>query len=250
MIDLASETAIVTGGSRGIGAEIAKTLGSRGCRVAVNYLQNKDKAEETVLAIEKAGGKAISYQADVTDTEQTKKMIDAVSSDLGQPLILVNNASSPIISKKLSKTEWSEFISCFESSVKSTFNCVSALAPLMRKQKRGKIINIVTQYSFNAPPIAMATYITSKYALVGLSKSLAVELAPFGIQVNMISPGLTETDLTNHLPEAFIQASAQSTPLKRNAVACDTANAALYLVSDLSSHLTGVNLPVCGGNVM
>ena len=250
MIDLAKETALITGASRGIGAEIARAFGQHGCKVAVNYNQNKERAEEIVSTVEEVGSSAMAFQADVTNTEQVNRMVESVSSNLGQLTILVNNASSPIISKKLGKTNWNEFASCFEMTVKSALNCALAVLPPMRKQKRGKIVNIITQYVFNAPPIAMATYITAKHGLVGFSKSLAVEVAPFGIQVNMISPGLTETDLTNHIPEAVIEASAKSTLLKRNAKKSDTANAALYLVSDLSNHLTGVNLPICGGNVM
>ena len=250
MIDLANETALITGASRGIGAEIAKTFGMCGCKVAVNYLQNERAAEKTISAVEEVGGKALAFQADVREEEQVNRMVESVSTKLGQPTILINNASSPIISKKLGKTDWSEFILCFETAIKSAFNCASAISPLMRKQRRGKIINIISQYVFNVPPIAMATYITSKHALVGFSKSLAVELAPFGVQVNMISPGLTETDLTSHLSETIIQASAQSTLMKRNAQTSDTAGTALYLASDLSNHLTGVNIPVCGGNVM
>ena len=120
----------------------------------------------------------------------------------------------------------------------------------MMKRRRGKIVNIITQYSFGVKPTAMATYVTAKYALVGFSKCLAVELAPFGIQVNMVSPGFTETGLTSHIPESFKQSIAGQTPLKRNTQCADTANAVLYLVSDLSSFVTGVNLPVCGGNIM
>ena len=110
MIDLAHETALITGASRGIGAEIAKVFGSRGCKIAVNYLQNKEKAEEGVSAINQSGGKAAAYQADVTDADQVHRMVESIAVDLGQPVILVNNASSPIISKKLSKTEWNAFL--------------------------------------------------------------------------------------------------------------------------------------------
>ena len=250
MIDLGNDVALITGASRGIGAEIAKSFGAAGCKVIVNYHQSKELAENIASSINQTRGQAFPYQADVTDAEQVKLMVEDAVSQLGTPTILVNNASSTIINKKIAKPGWAEFISCFEMAVKSAYNCSVAVTPAMRKQKRGKVINIITQYVHNAPPIAMATYITAKYALVGFSKSLAVELAPFGIHVNMISPGLTETDLTNHLPESVIQAAAQTTPLKRNTQTSDVSNAALYLASNLSDHLTGANLPVCGGNIM
>ncbi|MBI4383439.1 MAG: SDR family oxidoreductase [Nitrospinae bacterium] len=250
MIHLENEIAIVTGSSRGIGADIAKSLAANGCKVAVNYRQSEDKANAVVEEIRRAGGTAVSVKADVTDKDQVNRMAETVAGQFGHPTILVNNASSSMIAKKIAKTEWGEFESCFAMAVKSAFNCCGAVTPQMMKNRRGKIVNIVTQYSMGAPPIAMATYVTAKHALVGFSKSLAVELAPFGIQVNMVSPGFTETELVGHVPESFRQSIAGQTPLKRNALASDTSNAVLYLVSGLSNFVTGINLPVCGGNVM
>jgi 3-oxoacyl-[acyl-carrier protein] reductase len=250
MIKLENEVAIVTGASRGIGAEIARKLALCGCRVAVNYNKSREKAEQLVDEIKQTGGTAIAVQADVTKTDEVNKMVESVTKELGNPGILVNNASSPIIAKKIAKTDWAEFQSTFNTAVQSAFNCCSAITPMMMKNRRGKIVNIVTQYSFGVPPTAMATYVTAKYALVGFSKCLAVELAPFGIQVNMVSPGFTETDLTSHIPESFKQSIVGQTPLKRHTQCSDTANAVLYLVSDLSNFQTGINIPVCGGNIM
>lgn len=250
MINLENEIAVITGAGRGIGADIARKLATCRCKVVVNYSQNREKAENVVQEIRRAGGTAIAVQADVTRADEVSKMTDTATKEFGSPTILVNNASSSIISKKIAKTEWNDFQSCFSMAIQSAFNCCGAMTPAMMKSRRGKVINIVTQYSFGVPPTAMATYVTAKYALVGFSKCLAVELAPFGIQVNMVSPGFTETDLTSHIPESFKQSIAGQTPLKRNTQCADTANAVLYLVSDLSNFVTGINLPVCGGNIM
>lgn len=250
MINLENEIAVVTGAGRGIGADIARKFAACRCRVVVNYNQSREKAGNLVSEIQQSGGAAIAVKADVTRPDEVSAMVEIATKEFGAPTILVNNASSPMISKKIAKTPWDDFQSCFNMAIQSAFNCCGAITPAMIKSRRGKIINIITQYSFGVPPTAMATYVTAKYALVGFSKCLAVELAPFGIQVNMVSPGFTETDFTSHIPDSFKQSIAGQTPLKRNAQCADTANAALYLASDLSNFMTGVNLPVCGGNIM
>ena len=250
MINLENEIAIVTGSGRGAGADIARKLAACRCRVIVNYNQSREKAENVVSEIQQAGGTAMAVKADVTRIDEVNKMVETTAKAFGNPTILINNASSSMISKKIAKTDWSDFQSCFNMAIQSAFNCCGAITPAMMKNRKGKIVNIITQYSFGVPPTAMATYVTAKYALVGFSKCLAVELAPFGIQVNMVSPGFTETDLTSHIPDSFKQSIAGQTPLKRNTQCADTANAVLYLVSDLASSVTGVNLPVCGGSIM
>jgi 3-oxoacyl-[acyl-carrier protein] reductase len=250
MIRLDQEIAVVTGSSRGIGAHIAKTLAGAGCKVVVNYLNNKEKAEAVRDAIVAGGGAAIAVQADVSNAEAVRHLAEETLKAFGAPTLLVNNASAAIINKKIAKTEWGEFQSTFEIAVRSAYNCCQAVTPAMCKARKGKIVNIVTQYSLGTPPTAMATYVTAKYALVGFSKCLAVELAPFGIQVNMVSPGFTETDLTAHLPDHVKQAIAAQTPLKRNATCADVAQAVLFLASPLADFMTGINLPISGGNTM
>lgn len=250
MFNLQNEIAIVTGASRGIGAAIAKKLGACQCKVVVNYHQSQEKAKSVVDEIKKQGGRAFAFQADVSNPEPVNQMVDKTLKEFGEPTVLVNNVSSPINTKKFSKTQWSEYLSSFEVSVKSTLNCSQAVESMMRKAKKGKIVNIITQYSFGVPPLGLAPYVTAKHALVGLSKCMALELAPYGVQVNMVSPGLTETDFSSHLPDAFKEMIAKQTPLKRNTECEDVSNAVLFLVSDLSNYLTGVNLPVCGGNIM
>ncbi|MDC1122015.1 SDR family oxidoreductase [Nitrospinaceae bacterium] len=250
MIRLENEIAIVTGASRGIGADIAEMLASVGCRVVINYLQNFEKGEALISKIREAGGTALAIQADVTRHDDAQKMLDRTIEEFGVPTILVNNVGPGIISKKLIKTDWADFETCINTGVKSAFNCSKIIGPLMMKNRKGHIINISSQYSFGIPPVAMSTYVTAKYALVGLSKCLAIELAPFGVNVNIISPGMTETDLVGHLPEGYKQAISEGTPLKRNTKCSDVSNAVLFLVSSPSSFITGINLPVCGGNVM
>ncbi len=249
MFDLKNEVAIVTGSSRGIGAGIAKALASYGCAVAVNYLNSPEKAETVVAEIKNAGGNAKAFKADVSDPDSAQDLVDQTLGNLGIPTILINNAASPIIHKKIIKTDWSDFTSTFDMAVKATFNCCRSVMPHMKKNKRGKIVNVISQHIYGVPPFGMATYVTAKYALEGFSKCLATEVAP-NIQVNMVSPGLTETDLVSGLPDSYKENIAQQTLMKRNTELKDISNAILFLVSPFSDYLTGTNLPVCGGNVM
>ena len=245
-----NEIAIVTGAGRGIGADIAMTLASAGCRVIVNYRESEEQANALVAKINQSGGTALAVRADVTQFEDVQSLLSQTVEQFGAPTILVNNVGPGIVSKKIVKTDWDDFQSCFEAGVKSAFNCSKSVGALMMKNRRGSIVNIATQFTFGLPPIAMATYVTAKYALVGFSKCLAGELAPFGVNVNMVSPGLTETDMVSHMPESFKQSFAEGTPLKRNTECSDISNAVLFLLSNPSRFVTGVNLPVCGGNIM
>ena len=162
MLYLKNKAALIIGLRRGIGAKIAKAFGSGGCKVIANYHQNKEQVESTAASIEQPGGKALPYQADVTDTKLANQMVEVAISKLNPPTILTNNTFSPIISKTIFKTDWKEFLSCFEMAVKFAYNCMIVVTPAMRKLKRGKLISIFTQYVHNA--MAIATYLTAKYA--------------------------------------------------------------------------------------
>ena len=138
MIDLANEVAIVTGASRGIGAAIAKKLSAQRCKVIVNYNMSPEKAESVVAEIRQAGGQAIAFKADVTDESQVNAMVQAATSEFGSPTLLINNASSGMIHKKVTKTDWKDFQSCFEVAVKSAYNCSRAVIPSMTQNRRGR----------------------------------------------------------------------------------------------------------------
>ena len=247
---LKEKAALVTGSSRGIGAAIALKLAENGCRVAVNYYQNDAAANETLEKMQKLGSEGILCKADVTKEEDINEMTKDVKNRLGSLDILVNNASAPVKSKFILDLDWDIIEEQIATAVKGTFLCCKAFAPEMVEKKGGRIINIATQYSLGNPPPKLGHYTTAKSGMVGLSRSLSVELAPYGITVNMVSPGLTETDFSSHIPERMKQMIAQQTPLKKNTTVEDVAISVLFLVSDAASHITGVNLPVCGGMVM
>jgi 3-oxoacyl-[acyl-carrier protein] reductase len=240
---------LVTGGSRGIGAEIARTLGRRGATVIVNYLQSTDSAQSVVQSIRHADGAALMVQADVQNAAAVQEMIGVVQQRAGKIDWVVNSVSSELSQREIQELDWSDFQRHLDSQLKSVLNVAQAVYPMM-KGRGGAIVNVLSQVTAGVPPARMADYVSAKYALLGLSKALATEWAPDNIRVNMVSPGLVETDLTQHYPERAFKLEASRTPLKRIACPADVAAAVAHLLSDESSYLTGVNLFVTGGQVM
>jgi 3-oxoacyl-[acyl-carrier protein] reductase len=242
--------AIVTGASGGIGAEIARTLACKGRAVAVNYYQHRDRAAAVVDAIHQAGGTAHMAQADVRDASSVEAMLHDVTENLGMPTILVNAAIGELGQRAFTELSWPDFQTHMEYQVKAVFNLCQAMYPLMKQAGGGAVVNMLSQVTAGTPPVRMADYVTAKHALEGLSKALAAEWAADGIRVNMVSPGLTRTELTEFQHERVFKMEAARTPLRRLASVEDIARAVDYLASEEASFLTGVNLFVTGGQVM
>lgn len=242
--------AIVTGASRGMGAQIAKTLAKRGFAVAVNYLHSEDRALGVVRDIELDGGVAIAVQADVRDAESVSALMARVVEVLGPPRVLVNAAVGEFINRPLSDLRWADFVAHMEYQVKAVLQLCQGIHPHMKNAGGGAIVNMLSQVTAGAPATGMADYVSAKNALMGLSKAMAAEWAEDMIRVNMVSPGLTRTELTEHYQERVFKMEAARTPLKRIATPDDVASAVAYLVGEESSFLTGVNLFVTGGQVM
>lgn len=246
----AGEVALVTGASRGIGAAIARALAGRGIAVAVNYLRSEDRARSVVDEIVAAGGSALAVKADVRDGAAVEQMLGEVSARLGPPTILVNAAIGELAPGPFMELGWADFEAQLAYQLKAVVGLSQALYPRMKEAGRGSIVNLVSQVVAGVPPGQMADYVVAKHALLGLSKALAAEWASDGIRVNMISPGLTRTELTQFQNERVFKMEAARTPLRRLASIDDIAHAASYLASDDAAFLTGVNLFVTGGQVM
>lgn len=246
-LGLKDKVVLVTGASRGIGETTAKLFSLYGCKVAVNYCKRKKDAEKVALEINRNGAKAIAVQADVSDRQQVKKMVALVQKSLGGIDILVNNAVKDFYPKAFMELSWGDFQDEIDVSLKGAFNCLQEVLPLMIKKKEGRIINVATVATDNPPP-NQAKYVAAKSALVGLTRSLAVEMGPFDIRVNMVSPSLVETDLTKHIPKVFLDGMKNDTPLKRNAEAIDVAKAIIFLAGNLSGFTTGQKIMVTGGS--
>jgi 3-oxoacyl-[acyl-carrier protein] reductase len=242
--------ALVTGSSRGIGAEIARTLAGRGMAVAVNYLASEESAERVVRDIRDAGGVAIAVQADVRLPGDVTRLVDTIASKLGRLDKLVNGATGELRSERFVDLPWTAFLEHLEYQLKGVVQVCQAAHPWLKQASGAAVVNVLSQVTHGVPPTAMADYVAAKHALHGLSKALAVEWAAEGIRVNTVSPGLTQTDLTQHYQDRVFKAEAVRTPLLRLARPADIAQAVAYLLSDEAEFLTGVDVPVTGGQVM
>ncbi len=242
---LADKVALVTGAGRGIGKEIAKTLAENGAFVIVNYNGSKSAAEETVAEIKAAGGNALAYGCNVSDYEACGNMIEELVKEYKHIDILVNNAgiTRDGLLMRMSSEDFDDVIA---TNLKGSFNTIRHLSRQFLKQRAGKIINIssVSGVLGNA---GQANYSASKAGVIGLTKSVAKELASRGIHVNAVAPGYVTTDMTEAMPEAAKEAILSQIPLQRAGSTKDIANAVLFLASAQSDYITGQVLSVDGG---
>jgi len=247
-MQLKGKTAIVTGGSRGIGRAIALALAGRGANVAVNYTENKDAADRVVAEIEALGGAAMTVKADVSDARQVENLVKEVLNRFDRIDILINNAGITRDNLLIRMSE-KEFDEVLGTNLKGAFNCTKAVSRVMIKQKSGKIINISSVVGIigNA---GQSNYAAAKAGLIGFTKSAAKELAKRGITVNAVAPGFIETEMTSLLPEKVKESFISSIPLERPGTPEDVANAVLFLSSEYSDYITGQVLNIDGGMVM
>ena len=242
---LKGKVALVTGASRGIGAEIAKTLAREGAHVIVNYNGSKEKADAVVAEIVAAGGSAVVYQCNVSDYEACGEMIQNLITNYGHIDILVNNAG---ITKDglLMKMSESDFDAVIDINLKGSFNTVRHMSRYFLKQKAGRIINIssVSGVMGNA---GQANYSASKAGIIGLTKAVARELASRGITCNAVAPGFIETDMTDAMPEAAKENVKNQIPLQRMGTTADIAEMVAFLASEKASYITGQVISVDGG---
>lgn len=245
MFDLQGKNAIVTGASRGIGKAIALKLAALGANVAVVYAGNADKAAETVAEIENLGVKAKSYACNVAEFESAKNLVSAVIEDFGGIDILVNNAGITKDALVLSMKE-EDFDKVIDVNLKGTFNMVKSTYSHFMKKRHGRIVNISSIVGLNGNA-GQANYSASKAGVIGLTKSVAKELAARGVTVNAVAPGFIATDMTDAMPEKAKEAVLGSIPMKRVGTGEDIANAVAFLVSDEAAYITGEVIRVDGG---
>ncbi len=246
---LSQKTALITGASRGIGAATAKLLAAHGASVAVNYARSAEAADQVVQEIAKDGGRALAVQADVSDPEQIKQMVDTVKNELGTIDIMVLNAGFTFPTVPFIQYPWQDFEKKLTNEIKSAFFCCKEVVPMMLEKKSGCIVAVSSGLS-RQPGIGFVAHSSAKSALDAFVKSLALELGPEGIRVNVVAPGLTETDAISHMPEELKKQMADHTPLRRNAMPDDIAGAVLMMASEETRFVTGAYLPVSGGGHM
>jgi 3-oxoacyl-[acyl-carrier protein] reductase len=248
---LRERCALVTGASRGMGAAIASALGGAGACVAVNYRDRVAEAEEVCRAIREQGGRALAVRADVADEAAVKAAVAGAGEEFGRAVdILVNNAGPSPVPRAFLETSWEQVEQLLEVQLRGAFNCCQAVIPGMVEQHSGRIVNIGSALGWGAPPPNWTGFLMVKSALKSLTRSLAAEFGPRGIRVNMVSPGMTETDSIAAIPERLRKVQAMQTPLRRLGTAEDIARTVVFLCSDGGEFISGADVPVCGGMAM
>ncbi|MBK3494134.1 3-oxoacyl-[acyl-carrier-protein] reductase [Viridibacillus sp. YIM B01967] len=243
---LEGKVAVVTGGSRGIGAEIAKVLARNGARVAINYQNSSDKANAIVNEIEQEGGTSFAFKADVMVADNVHKFIEEVLERYGKIDILINNAgiTRDRTFRKMKLEEWEEVI---DVNLNSVFKTTSEVINHMLEQKSGRIINISSIIG-QAGGFGQTNYAASKAGLLGFTKSLALETAKNGITVNAICPGFIETEMVAAMPEDVKDSIIAKVPMRRLGQTDEVADTVLFLIN--SSYITGQEINVNGGLYM
>ena len=241
---LEGKVALVTGAGRGIGKAIALRFAQEGANVAFTDLALNEAVEQTVKEIEAMGVKAKAYASNAANFEETHEVVKQVVEDFGRIDVLVNNAgiTKDGLMMRMSEAQWDAVINV---NLKSAFNFIHAVTPVMAKQRSGSIINMssVVGVSGNA---GQCNYSASKAGMIGLAKSIAKEMGPRGIRANCIAPGFIITEMTNQLSQEVKDAWAVQIPLRRGGTPEDVANVALFLASDLSSYVSGQVIHCCG----
>jgi 3-oxoacyl-[acyl-carrier protein] reductase len=239
------KTCVVTGSSTGIGAGIAKRLGADGCEVVVNYRSSEQAAEETVGAIEDAGGSGIAVQADVTNPEQVERMRERANEAFGQVDVLVNNAgiTQDVRFTEMSHEQWDVILNVH---LDGAFNCTQAFYDDLAAAEEGRLINLSSIVG-KGGNFGQANYATAKAGIFGFTRTLALELAPEGSTANCVAPGFILTEMVESLPERIKDEIREDTPLGRLGTVEEIAEVVTFLASDRSSFITGEVIDANGG---
>ncbi|MET3656084.1 3-oxoacyl-[acyl-carrier-protein] reductase [Sporosarcina sp. FSL K6-1540] len=242
------KSAIVTGASRGIGREIALLLAKEGARVAVNYSGSKDKADDVVKLITESGGEAFAIQADVSDADGVKIMVDKTLEMFGSIDILVNNAgiTRDNLLMRMKEDEWDDVINI---NLKGVFLCTKGVTRQMMRQRAGRIVNVASIVGVSGNP-GQANYVAAKAGVIGFTKTAAKELASRNINVNAVAPGFITTDMTDALSEEVKNQMLSVIPLGKLGRPEDVARTVLFLLSEDAVYITGQTIHVDGGMVM
>lgn len=242
------KTAIVTGASRGIGREIALQLAKEGARVAINYSGSKDKADEVVQRIKDIGGEAFAIQADVSNSDSVKNMVEMTIETFGSIDILVNNAgiTKDNLLVRMKEDEWDDVINI---NLKGVFLCTKGVSRQMMRQRAGKIVNVASIVGVSGNP-GQANYVAAKAGVIGFTKTTAQELAARNINVNAVAPGFITTDMTDALNEDLKNQMLANIPLGKLGSPENVAKTVMFLLSEDAAYITGQTIHVDGGMVM
>jgi len=241
---LKGKTALITGGTRGIGNAIVKKFAAQGCNVAFTFVSSDEKAKQFETELNALGIKAKAYKSDAGSYSESEKLVDDVSKEFGVIDVLVNNAgiTHDNLILRMSEEQWDEVM---QANLKSVFNLTKHVSKLMLRQKHGSIINISSIIGEMGQG-GQSNYAASKAGVIGFTKSIADEFGSRGIRCNAIAPGFIETDMTGVLSDEVKKNILAQIPMKRMGSAEEVANTALFLASDLSTYVSGQVISVCG----
>lgn len=242
---LDGKTALITGAARGIGKAIALKFASEGADIAFTDLVINEAAQQTITKIAAYGHKVKGYASNAASFEESQKVVEEIMAEFGRIDILVNNAgiTKDGLVMRMSEDQWDAVIAV---NMKSAFNFLHAVVPVMAKQRGGSIINMASIAGQTGNP-GQVNYSATKAGLIAMAKSVAKEMGPRGIRANSIAPGYIISEMTEVLPQSVKDEFLHLIPLKRGGLPEDIANAALFLASDLSSYITGQVIAVNGG---
>jgi 3-oxoacyl-[acyl-carrier protein] reductase len=242
---LTGKTALVSGGSRGIGRAICLALAAQGADIAFVYAHNAAMAEETEALLAQHGVHVKAYACDVADFEATKRLVQSVVADFGGVDILVNNAG---ITRDMLVMRMSEqdFDAVIDTNLKGAFHLIRHSSIQMLKQRAGRIVNIASIAGLMGNP-GQANYSAAKAGMIGLTKTVAKELASRGITCNAVAPGFIQTDMTDAMPEGILEKAIEWIPLKRIGAVSDVAHLVAFLCSEEAAYITGQVIQVDGG---
>jgi len=248
MSEFEGRVAIVTGGSRGIGRAIVKELASRGASIAFSFTKNADMADQLVSELKASGGRALAFQADITDTDASEKMVKDVKSELGSVDYLVNNAgiTRDKLLMMMSAEDWDAVM---DTNLKGVFNITKPAVSVMVRQRRGAILNISSISGVVGMP-GQTNYSASKAGLIGFTKALAKEVGKRNITVNALALGLIDTDMTASMPAEYKETMINQIPLGRYGTVEEVARVAAFLLSDDARYITGQVIQADGGLAM
>jgi 3-oxoacyl-[acyl-carrier protein] reductase len=244
---LEGKVVLVTGGARGIGRDISRVMAREGATVAINYAGSQQKAEQLAATINAEGGNAKAFGADVRDPEAVEKMVSTVIGTFGRLDGIVNNAISGRQNGSFAEASWDDYTNSFDFGCKAVVNTIRAARPQMKAQGGGRVVNIVTEL-WNMAPANWSVYMAGKGAMVGISRSLAMELGPDNITVNMVAPGWMADEKVDTNSDGSRQ-FGQSLPLRYHGSGEEIGNGCVFFLSHLAGYVTGAYLPVTGGRI-